>query len=42
MNKDFWESVVQALSKYHPMWVLLIAAVAILCWRSPEIIQALR
>jgi hypothetical protein len=41
MNKDFWESVVKALSTYHPAWVLVIAAVMILCWRTPEIIQAL-
>jgi hypothetical protein len=41
MNKDFWESVVGCLSKYHPGWVLVIAIGAILAWRTPEIIQAL-
>jgi hypothetical protein len=42
MTGEFWISLVQMLSKFDPAWVLLILAVAILCYRAPDIVKALR
>jgi hypothetical protein len=33
---------VQLLARFDPPWVLLILAVAILCYRAPEIVRAFR
>jgi len=41
MNPDFFNNLFAFLGKYHPLWVAFIIAVGMLCYRSPEIIQAL-
>ncbi len=42
MNGDTITAFIQLLSKFDPPWVALIIAVTILCFKSPEIIKALR
>ena len=42
MNPETLNSLVAFLAKYHPLWIAFILAVSILCYKSPEIIQALR
>jgi len=42
MNPETLNNLVAFLAKYHPLWVAFIVAVGVLCYRSPEIIQALR
>jgi hypothetical protein len=42
MNAEAVNSFIQFLSRFDPPWVLLILAVAILCYRAPDIVKAFR
>jgi hypothetical protein len=42
MSPEVIKGLVAVLSKYHPVWIAIILAVSILCYRVPDIIHALR
>jgi hypothetical protein len=42
MNQEAVSSFLQFLNRFDPPWVLLILAVAILCYRAPDIVKAFR
>jgi hypothetical protein len=42
MTADSVNSFIQLLSKFDPPWVVVILAVAILCYRAPDIVKAFR
>jgi hypothetical protein len=42
MNAEAASSFIQFLSRFDPPWVLAILAVAILCYRAPDIVKAFR
>jgi hypothetical protein len=42
MNAEAARSFFQLLDRFDPPWVLVILAVAILCYRTPEIVKAFR
>jgi hypothetical protein len=42
MNAEALSSFIQFLSRFDPPWVLIILAVAILCYRAPDIVKAFR
>jgi hypothetical protein len=42
MNAEAANSFIQLLSRFDPPWVLVIVAVAILCYRAPDIVKAFR
>jgi hypothetical protein len=42
MSQDTMNGLIQLLGKYDPLWVAIILAVVILCYKSPEIIKAFR
>jgi len=42
MNAEAANSFIQLLGQFDPPWVLLILAVAILCYRAPDIVRAFR
>src|SRR3981081_273844 len=42
MNGEAVSSFIQLLSRFDPPWVLVIVAVAILCYRASDIVKAFR
>jgi len=42
MNAEAANSFIQLLDRFDAPWVLVILAVAILCYRAPEIVKAFR
>jgi len=42
MNAEAASSFIQLLNRFDPPWVLVILAVAILCYRAPDIVKASR
>ncbi len=42
MNAEVASSFIQFLNRFDPPWVLVILAVAILCYRAPDIVKAFR
>lgn len=42
MNAEAISGLIQLLNKFDPPWVLAILAVAILCYRAPDIVRAFR
>jgi hypothetical protein len=42
MNGEAVSSFIQFLGRFDPPWVLVIVAVAILCYRAPDIVKAFR
>jgi len=42
MTPDQLNGIAEGLSRFHPAWVAFIVAVAILCYKLPDIIRALR
>jgi len=42
MNAETVSGFIQFLDRFGPPWVLVILAVAILCYRAPDIVKAFR
>jgi hypothetical protein len=42
MNAEAANSLIQLLDRFDAPWALVILAVAILCYRAPDIVKALR
>ena len=42
MNAEAGSSFIHLLNRFDPPWVLVILAVAILCYRAPDIVKAFR
>jgi hypothetical protein len=42
MNGELASNFIQFLGRFDPPWVLAIIAVAILCYRAPDIVRAFR
>jgi|HubBroStandDraft_1064217.scaffolds.fasta_scaffold44303_1 hypothetical protein len=42
VNAEAVSNLIQFLDRFDPPWVLMILAVAILCYRAPDIVRAFR